>query len=165
MPEKILITYGSKAGSTAQVAEAIGEEMQKAGARVSIQPVEVVKDISPYDAVVVGSAVRIFRILGKVRNFLRKHKRNFRIIPTAYFLVCLTMSEDTPANVEQATKFAKPMLKTTEPVSLGLFGGCIDPDKLTGFAAKTMASLPKEDHRDWVKIRDWARETHKKLIK
>ena len=164
MPNKILITYGTKAGSTAEVAEAIGEEMQSAGAEISVQPVEAVKDLDPYDAVVVGSAVRMFRILPKTKRFLRKHKRNLQKIPTAYFLVCLTMSENTPENVKQAKKFARPMLKTTEPVSLGLFGGCMDPDKLTGFAAKTMQSQPKEDHRDWEAIRVWARETYSDLM-
>jgi menaquinone-dependent protoporphyrinogen oxidase len=164
MSNKILITYGSKAGSTAEVAEAIGEEIQQAGAEVSVQPVESVKNIKPYDAVVVGSAVRIFRILGKTRRFLRKHKKDLRKIPIAFFLVCLTMKEGTPENIEQAKKFAKPMLNTAQPVSLGLFGGRMDPDKLTGFAAKAMASQPKEDHRDWEAIREWARETYNKLL-
>ena len=164
MPNEILIAYGTEAGSTAEVAEAIGEEMQAAGAVVSILPVEAVTDIKPFEGVVVGSAVRFFRILPKTKRFLRKHKRNLQKIPTAYFLVCLTMSEDTAKNVEQAKKFAKPMLKTSEPVSLGLFGGCMDPEKLTGFAAKTMQSQPKEDHRDWEAIRAWARKTYPDLI-
>jgi menaquinone-dependent protoporphyrinogen oxidase len=163
MPKKVLIAYGTKAGSTAEVAEAIGEEMKAEGAETFVQPVEGVKDIKPYDAVVVGSAVRIFRILGKTRRFLRKHKRQLQKISTAYFLVCLTMAEDTPENIEQAKKFAKPMLNTTTPVSLGLFGGCMDPEKLSGFAGKSMQSQPKSDHRDWDAIRTWARETFKKF--
>ncbi|MFW5714490.1 MAG: flavodoxin domain-containing protein [Brevefilum sp.] len=163
MPKKILIAYGTKAGSTAEVAEAIGKEMQTLGAEISVQPVESINNIKPYDAAVVGSAVRFFHILGKTRRFLRRHKRNLGKIPTAYFLVCLTMAEDTPENYEKAHEFAKPMLKTKEPVNLGLFGGCMDPDKLTGFFAKAMQSQPKEDHRDWDAIRAWARETYDKL--
>lgn len=163
MSNKILIAYGTEAGSTGEVAEAIGEEMKAAGAKVFVQPVESVSDLTPFDAIVLGSAARIFRIIPKPRKLLRKLKRNLRKTPTAYFLVCLTMSEDTPENIEKAIKFAKPMLRITEPVSLGLFGGCMDPDKLSGFAAKTMGSLPKEDHRDWDAIREWARETYKGL--
>jgi menaquinone-dependent protoporphyrinogen oxidase len=163
MPKNILIAYGSEAGSTAEVAEAIGKEMRAAGAETHVQPVEMVKDIKPYDAVVVGSAVRIFRVLGKTQRFLRKHKKYLQKIPTAYFLVCLTMAEGTPENIEKAKKFAKPMLNTTSPVSLGLFGGCMDPDKLTGFAGKAMQSQPKADHRDWDLIQVWARETLNKF--
>ena len=164
MPSKILIAYGSKAGSTAEVAEAIGEEMKQAGAEVSVQPVESIKDLSDYDAVVLGSAVRAFRLLGKTRRFIRRHKKALKQVPLAYFLVCLVMSEDTPENIEKAKGFAKPMLKIKEPVSLGLFGGCMDPSKLEGFAAKMMQSQSYADFRDWDEIRDWARETYQKFV-
>jgi menaquinone-dependent protoporphyrinogen oxidase len=163
MPEKILIAYGSKAGSTAEVAQAIGEEMKAAGADVTVQPVDAIKDISAYDAVVVGSAVRAFHLLGVTRRFLRRHKKTLKQVPVAYFLVCLVMSEDTPENIQRATGFAKPMLKIKEPVSLGLFGGCMNPEKLTGFAAKMMQSQSYADHRDWEAIRSWARDTLSKL--
>jgi menaquinone-dependent protoporphyrinogen oxidase len=71
MFKKFLIAYGSAAGSTAEVAQAIGEEMQKEGAQVDVKPVEEVKDIRGYDGVVVGSSVRIMKLLGKTRRFLR----------------------------------------------------------------------------------------------
>ena len=163
MSNKVLVAYGSKAGSTAEVAEAIGEEIKQAGAEVTVQPVESVKEISGYDAVIVGSAVRAFRLLGNTRRFLRRHKKALKQVPLAYFLVCLTMSEDTPENISRAKGFAKPMLKIKEPVSLGLFGGCMDPSKLEGFAAKMMQSQSYADYRDWDEIRAWARETHQKL--
>jgi len=164
MPKKILIAYGSKAGSTAEVAESIGEEMKQAGAEVSVQPVEAIKDISEFDAVVIGSAVRAFRLLGNTRRFIRRHKKALKQVPLAYFLVCLTMSEDTPENIQRAKGFAKPMLKIKEPVSLGLFGGCMDPSKLEGFAAKMMQSQSYADFRDWDEIHAWAHETHQKLV-
>jgi menaquinone-dependent protoporphyrinogen oxidase len=162
--EKIfLIAYGTAAGSTAEVAQVIGEEMRQGGARVDVQPVEKVKNLSGYDGVVVGSAVRMFHILGKTRKFLRRHRRQLRKIPVAYFLVCMTVKEETPENIEKAIGFAKPMFNVKEPVSLGLFGGCLDPDKLTGMFAQTMKDQPKEDIRDWDKIRAWGREILPKL--
>lgn len=163
MPEKILVAYGSKAGSTAEVAEAIGEEMRAAGAEVTVQAVESVQEIAAFDAVVLGSAVRAFNLLGVTRRFLRRHKKALQQVPVAYFLVCLTMSEETPENIQRAQGFAKPMLKVKEPVSMGLFGGCMDPEKLTGFAAKMMQSQAYADFRDWDAIRAWARETFQKL--
>jgi len=163
MAKKILIAYGTGAGSTAEVAQAIGEEMEKAGAQVDVKAVENVKDIRAYDAVVVGSAVRAFNLLGKTKRFLRKQAKHLRNLPVAFFVVCMTMKEETPENIEKATSFAKPMLKIKEPVSLGLFGGCLDPDKLTGFFAQTMKTQPKEDVRDWEKIRAWGREILPKL--
>ena len=164
MDKRLLIAYGTAAGSTAEVAQAIGEEMQNTGAQVDIIPVEDVKDLSGYDAVVIGSAVRVFKLLKKTRRFIKKYKKELKQVPLAYFLVCLTMEKDTPENVRQAKEFAKPMLDLKEPVSLGLFGGCINHEKLTGLFAQTMKAVPEQDHRDWDEIRAWGRETISKLL-
>jgi menaquinone-dependent protoporphyrinogen oxidase len=158
MNKKFLIAYSSAAGSTAEVAQAIGEEMGQAGAQVDILPVEEVNNLAGYDGVVVGSAVRIMRVLGKTKRFLRRHRKQLGDLPVAYFIVCMTLKEETAENIAKAKEFAAPMLAFKEPVSLGLFGGCFDPDKLTGLFAKTMGNEPKEDVRDWDKIRSWARE-------
>jgi menaquinone-dependent protoporphyrinogen oxidase len=163
MSKKFLIAYGSAAGSTAEVAQAIGEEMQKGGVEVDVKPVEDIKNISGYDGVVVGSSVRMFTLLGKTKRFLRKHRKQLRQLPLAYFISCMTMKEPTEENLEKTKGFAKPMLKVKEPLSLGLFGGCFDPDKLTGIFAQTMKEEPKEDARDWEKIKAWTREILPKL--
>lgn len=163
MAKKILIAYGTKAGSTEEVAQAVAEEMQSAGALVDVHPVEDVKDINAYDAVVVGTAVRMFKILSSTKRFLRAQKRALQKVPVAYFLLCLTMGEETPENIRQAKEYAKPMLITKEPVSLGLFGGCINHERLTDVFGKTMKAVPEQDHRDWDKIRAWARETLENL--
>lgn len=164
MEKKILIAYGTVAGSTKEVAQAIGEEMRNAGALVEIKPVEDVKSIEGYDGLVVGSAVRMFHLLGKTRRFLRKHKNALNKVPLAFFVVCLTMGEETPENIEKAKGYAKPMFEVKEPVSLGLFGGCIDHDKLTDFFGKSMKSVPEQDHRDWDKIREWGKDTLAKMF-
>jgi len=163
MSKKFLIAYGSAAGSTAEVAQAIGEEMKKEGAEVDVKAVENVKDIKGYDGVVVGSAVRIFKILGKTKRFLRKHRKSLRQLPVAFFIVCMTLKEPIPENIEKTKGYAAPMINIKEPVSLGLFGGCFDPDKITGLFAMTMKEEPKEDIRDWEKIRAWGREILPKL--
>jgi menaquinone-dependent protoporphyrinogen oxidase len=164
MAKKILVAYGTAAGSTAEVAQAVGEEMEKAGLEATVQPVEEVISLEGYDAVVVGTAVRAFRILPKTRRFMRKHRQALRQVPAAYFLVCLTMGEDTPENVKQAIGYAKPMIKIKEPVDLGLFGGCLIHDNLTDMFGKAMKNVPEQDHRDWDKIRAWAGETLPKLV-
>ena len=164
MGKKILVAYGTAAGSTADVAQAVGKEMEKAGVIVDVKPVEKVGSIEGYDAVVVGTAVRAFRVLSNTRRFMRKQKRALRPLPAAYFLVCLTMGEDTPENVKQAIGYAKPMIKIKEPVDLGLFGGCLKHDTLTGIVAGTMKNVPEQDHRDWEKIRAWSSEILPKLV-
>ena len=158
MSKKYLVAYGTAAGSTGEVAEAIGEEMQQGGLEVDVRPVEEIQDISGYDGVVIGSAIRIFHLLPKTRKFIRKYKKALKQRPLAYFVVCMTMAEKTDENIIKTKEFAKPLLDLKEPVSLGLFGGCMDPDKLTGMFAKTMQEQPKEDKRDWEEIRAWGRD-------
>lgn len=163
MDGKILVAYGTAAGSTAEVAQAIGEEMTQAGATVDIRPVEEVDTLEGYTALILGSAVRAFHLLRKTRKFIRKHRRAMQTMPVAYFLVCLTMKDPTEENIKTATKFASPMLAVKEPVDLGLFAGCLDPDKLTDPFGKVMKGQPKEDCRDWDVIRAWGREIVSKL--
>ena len=163
MAKNILVTYGTVSGSTGEVAQAIASEMQAGDVVVDVKPVEAVRKIEGYDAVVLGTAVRMFRILGKTRRFLRKHRKALSQVPTAYFLVCLTMGEETPENIQKATDYAKPMVKIRQPVSLGLFGGCINHEKMTDFFGKSMKSIPEQDHRDWDAIQAWARETLPRL--
>lgn len=155
---KILIAYGTMAGSTKEVAEIVGEELRHTGLDVDILPVEGVKNLSGYDGVVLGSAVRAFHLLPKTTRFLRKFKKVIREIPFAAFLVCLVMTEDTPERRATATKFAKPIIRTKQPVSLGLFGGVMDPSKLTGYALGMFKNHVVEDNRDWEKIKVWAKE-------
>ena len=58
MNNRILVTYASRAGSTAGVAEAIGKTLIERGAQVDMLPMQDVKDLTPYSAVVAGSAIR-----------------------------------------------------------------------------------------------------------
>ena len=164
MSKKILVAYGTAAGSTGEVAEAIAEEMKQLGAQVEVKPVEEIRSVDNFDAIVVGTAVRAFRILPKTKRFLKRQRKAFQKVPVAYFLVCLTMSDPTPENIQKATSFAKPMIKLKEPVSLGLFGGCMDHEKLSGFFAKSMKGIPEQDHRDWEKIRNWAQDVYGKFL-
>jgi menaquinone-dependent protoporphyrinogen oxidase len=156
--KKILIAYATMAGSTREVAEFIGNVFKDAGLEVAVQPVEEVKNLAGYDALVLGSAVRVFHLLPKTTRFLRKFKKAIRELPFAAFLVCLAMTEDTPERRTTATKFAKPIIKVKQPMSLGLFGGVMDPSKLTGYALGPFRNHPLEDNRDWEKIKNWAVE-------
>lgn len=156
--QKILIAYATMAGSTREVAEFIGNVVKDAGLEVDLLPVEQVKNLAGYDALILGSAVRVFHLLPKTTRFLRKFKKAIRKVPFAAFLVCLAMSEDTPERRATATKFVKPIIKIKHPMSLGLFGGVMDPSKLTGYALGPFKNHPLKDHRDWDKIKDWAVE-------
>src|SRR5512147_3066162 len=97
MSKKILVTYATKCGSTGEVASAIGKAIAQNGARVDVLPLKKVANLSDYQAVFVGSAIRVAKWLPEAVDFVSENRAILQRVPTAYFTVCMTMVEDTPA--------------------------------------------------------------------
>jgi menaquinone-dependent protoporphyrinogen oxidase len=68
--KRILVTYASKCGSTGEVADAIGKTLTQTGARVEVLPLKKVTDLSGYQAVFVGSAIRVAKWLPEAVDFV-----------------------------------------------------------------------------------------------
>jgi menaquinone-dependent protoporphyrinogen oxidase len=86
------------AGSTAEVAKAVGEEITKSGLQVDVLPIGEVKDLQGYDAVVVGGPM----IMGWHRSaskFLKKHRSDFQRIPLAVFVMAMSLTKTGETNV------------------------------------------------------------------
>jgi len=49
---RILVAYATMAGSTAEVAQAVGEEIAKSGLQVDALPLSQISDLAAYDGVV-----------------------------------------------------------------------------------------------------------------
>jgi menaquinone-dependent protoporphyrinogen oxidase len=167
MENKILVAYASRAGSTAEVAETVGEVLRKSGAAVEVRRVQEVQDISPYHAIVLGSAVHAMRLLPEAVQFANKFAGALRAKPTAYFICCLAMKEaDKPENVKVAEGYLKPLRQVKEPVSMGLFAGKMDYSKLgaiTRFIIKAM-KITEGDFRNWDAIKAWAEQLWPLLV-
>ena len=164
MPNKILVTYASRLGSTAGVAEAIGKTLTENGAEVEVRRMEDVTDLTPYNAVVAGSAIRGKQWLPEAMQFMQAHQAELRQKPFAAFLVCMTlaMSNGEKYRPHVAT-FLDPVRALVRPVSQGLFAGVLDIGKISSFSDRlkfrisVLFGVWKEgDHRDWNAIREWA---------
>ena len=71
--EKILVTYATKYGATKEIAEKIGEELRQAGLQTDVVPVDRVRDLTAYKAVILGSAVYIGKWRKEAVEFLKKN--------------------------------------------------------------------------------------------
>lgn len=155
---KILVAYASKAGSTSEVAQAIGETLRAQGANVDVLQIKHVKDVSAYQAVILGSAIRVGQWLPEAVNFVKTHQAELRQRPTAYFLVSGTLKENTPEVTEKVSAALTPVRALLEPTSMGLFAGKMDFSKLS-FLDRTIAKAVgsvEGDWRNWDAIRAWA---------
>jgi len=92
MSLKILVAYASRTGSTAGVAEAIGKTLMEKGAQVDVQPMQDVKALTPYRAVVAGSAIQNRQWLPEAMQFVQTHRAALNQKPFAMFSVCMTLA-------------------------------------------------------------------------
>lgn len=160
---RILVAYATMAGSTAEVAQAVGEEIAKNGLQVDILPISQVKDLEAYDGVVVGGPM----IMGWHRaasGFLKRHRDAFQRIPLAVFVMAMsltrtgetsvggvpvTVDEKLPKQPEKEgslsfreryarlSNYLQPILAATrpaKPVSIGVFGGRLEYGRLKWWA-------------------------------
>jgi menaquinone-dependent protoporphyrinogen oxidase len=163
MMNKILLSYATMAGSTAEVAKAVGEEIAKKGLLVEILPLGEVTDLEDYTGVVIGGPM----ILGWHRDalrFLRKNRDSLQRMPLAVFVTAmsLTQSGDTrvdgvPVYVDEKlpkppekeghlnfreryarlSNYIRPILRATQPAkpeAIGIFGGRLEYGRLKWWA-------------------------------
>ena len=163
----ILIAYATRAGSTKEVAQFIAQSLIEHGASVEVQPAAAIAELKPYSAVILGSAIRAGRWLPEAVEFVKQHKPDLEKLPLVYFLVCATMSEDTPENHDKVLAYLKPVRALLEPLEIGLFAGKLDETTLGFFAKLVVKAMRKEqgDWRDWEAVQDWAGKIYARLAR
>lgn len=164
MNEPILVAYASRTGTTAGVAEAIGQTLAESGARVEVRRMQDVTDFSSYRAVVAGSGIQNKQWLPEAMQFMRANQAALNTKPCAVFLVCMTLAMKNGETYRtHVSDFMAPVRLLVRPVSEGLFAGALDISKVPsvkdrlGFKISVKTGVWTEgDHRDWEAIRTWA---------
>lgn len=87
----ILVTYASKSGSTAEVAEAVAKTVREGSADVTVQPVGAVTALDDYDAVIVGTPM-IFGWHRDAATFVQRFHTALSSKPVAYFIMCYDLT-------------------------------------------------------------------------
>jgi menaquinone-dependent protoporphyrinogen oxidase len=161
--KKVLVTYASKYGSTGGVADAIGKELCRKDVAADVVLIKNAGNVGSYQGVVIGSAIYRGRWMSEAADFVEKNRDILRLVPVAYFLVCMTLSQPTEKNRAEVLSYMDPILKAVpeiRPVGIGTFAGALDYNNLSWLNKKIMKSKgsPEGDFRDWNAIRAWARE-------
>jgi menaquinone-dependent protoporphyrinogen oxidase len=170
MSHRILVAYASLCGSTAEIAEAAGHVLSAKGADVSVCDVADVTDVESYDAVLLGTAIRMGRPVKSMRTFIRQHAEDVAARPNAVFSVGATPKERTPHAIAEASHFVAPLVSAVAPLSVALFAGKIDPSQLPLpwraliEHAEPGSRLSAGDWRDWDAIDRWVEEIAPQLL-
>lgn len=161
--KKILVTYATMAGSTAEVAQTIAEEFSRSDIQVDVLPLSQVENLADYDGVVVGGPM----IMGWHRQaigFLKKHRQELQRMPLALFVMAISLTQtgeinvnDVPIYVDnklpkapeqpghlsfreryaRVSHYIQPILtaiRPVRPVSIGIFGGRLEYGRLKWWA-------------------------------
>lgn len=166
MAKRVLIAYASYAGSTAEVAGAIGEALAVDGTAVDVVPVGDVTDLAGYGAVVLGSPIHSGEWLPEAVAFAKAHRAALGARPLAAFTLALRLRDGTGETRQSVEAILRRTLAPLKPVSLGLFAGVMDYGKLSAIKRLQVQSkrLPEGDFRDWDAIRAWAAELSRALL-
>ncbi len=158
--KNVLVTYGSRSGSTAEIANKIAEVLRTKGENVTVLPVASVTDLNPYNAVVLGSAVYVGHWMTEAVDFLKLHEEALSTRPVWIFSSGPTGAGD-PVERMHGWRFPEAqqaIFERIKPQDIVLFHGKIDMHDLN-FGEKIMLralGAPTGDFRDWNAISAWA---------
>lgn len=153
--KSILLVYASRFGSTQEVAETIASTLSKAGLEVDLQPMQEVKSLDRYDAVVLGAAIYNAKWNVVAHQFVSQHQDALAQLPVAIFtLGPLSSSGAAKQNSRRQLNSELAKYPWLKPVAVEIFAGKHDPSKPgMGFFDRF---VPARDVRNWDAIRAWA---------
>lgn len=165
---RALVVFDSRHGSTAEVAERIGQVLTATGQTAFVRHVADVDvdDLGDVDLVVIGGAIRFDRWMPGAAAFVRDHRRQLADVPTACFFTCLALSRPSDASTRSADRYEqriRAIAPEVEPIAVGRFAGVLDyspmapVNRVVAKVALTLRGARAGDHRDWEQIESWAR--------
>ena len=162
---RILVTYGTKHGSTAEIATRIGQRITAAGFDTDTLQANLGIDVTKYDALIVGSPIYAGQWLPEPTLILYTHRERAENIPTALFSVGMIdvkhpgkLREEHDAWIEKAFNHEDIRLNI---VSTGTFIGAYSRSNLPTWLRiidSILRIAPQGDHRQWSEIERWGDE-------
>ena len=158
--EKILVTYATKYGATKEIAEKISEVLRQSELQTDVVSVDRIRDLTPYKAVILGSAVYMGKWRKEAVEFLKKNVQALAERPVWLFSSGPT-GEGNPVELLKGWRIPgelQPMVDQIKPREIAVFHGNLSVEKMN-FLEKGMiknVKAPVGDFRDWEAITDWA---------
>jgi menaquinone-dependent protoporphyrinogen oxidase len=154
----VLVTAASKYGSTAEIGQAIAEELTKRGVRATYLPAAEVDDLRGYDAVVLGSAIYAGRWRPEAQRIVDTQADVLRERPVWLFSSG-PVGDPEPKPAGGGIDLAS-VVESTNAREHRVFAGKLDKKQLNLIerVIVTLLRVQEGDFRDWEEIRRWAGE-------
>jgi menaquinone-dependent protoporphyrinogen oxidase len=173
MPKQILIAYGSRYGSTAEIARAMAETFKKEGLEPEMLDLEQIKQkqwpsLPSFDGLIIGSGIKIGRWTRQATKFLHTHADEIKTLKSKGLVVGVFVScglASTPGKHDEARQTYVKKILDDVGISGAVdiydaFGGVYDLSSSSpmGFLDKRMLSMgAKQMSKDGVTLTEGAR--------
>jgi menaquinone-dependent protoporphyrinogen oxidase len=164
MSASILVAYATRYGSTQGVAEAVAVVLRERGLEVELQPIQKVRSLEGYRAIVLGAPLYIGNLPKDVYRFLEQQRESLMTRAVAVFALGPLSDEENEYQGSRA-QLDKVLAKFAwlKPCAIEVFAGKYDPkklrfpDNLLGIIpASPLHNVPAKDMRNWPAIQAWA---------
>lgn len=164
---KILVTYASKHGATAEIAEFIAGVMRKKPHEVDCLEIKQVENLQAYDGILIGTAIYAGMWMGDVIKFLREHESTLAR-KRVWVFASGPVGEGEPETLLDGDFIpanARILLEAINPDEIVLFHGKVDFEKLAWAERLILRAIgtPVGDYRDMEAIQAWAAKVAKEL--
>jgi len=160
---KVLVVYGSKRGTTGEIAESVARELQSQGLTVDVVPVAEADGVPRYDAVIVGGALYIERWYRTARRFVRSHREALAAVPVWFFSSGPLDNSASEGDVPPVKTVSK-LMQTVDARGHKTFGGKLESNDHSPIARALARDGMVGDFRDEQQIRAWADEIAEALL-
>lgn len=157
MSTRVLVAYATGKGSTAGVAEAIGEELGARGFVADVKPMSACSSLDGYDAAIIGSAINGGQWLPEAKRWLDGKADALGKVPVAAFCVHGMNAGTDARQTARRTAYLDAVRTSVKLVDEGYFLGEMgEMNGVAKLAFKAFGGAGEGDMRDWGKIREWA---------
>lgn len=167
---RIMVTYASRHGATAGIAQRIADVLAGQGHVVDCTPIAAAGDPADYDAAIIGGSAYLAHWLKEAAGFVRRHRTALAGRPVWLFSSGPLGTDAVDADGVDVLASTRPkefpeLVELIQPRDAAVFFGAYDPDapptalleRLTRPMVSSRGMLPSGDFRDWPAIEAWAR--------
>ncbi|MEL6148865.1 MAG: flavodoxin domain-containing protein [Chloroflexota bacterium] len=166
MTKKLLVTYASPHGSTAEVATFAGHLLNAYDVEIDVKHADEVTDVSAYDAFILGSAVHASMWLPSISRLMFRFEKELSQKPIYLFMMCIIVLEEGGREKALETFVWKEALErlNLSRDNIEVFAGRLDWSQTSGderwmistrYEGNELPGRNQADYRDWQAIAAW----------